>query len=49
MEVEILFDEVRTTYDELSKNNVVKWIRTPFATESCHVVVMGASDKNVFV
>ncbi|MDB5507468.1 MAG: glyoxalase/bleomycin resistance/dioxygenase family protein [Devosia sp.] len=48
-EVEIHVDDVRETYDMLSGNEVVEWIRAPFATESGHVAVMEAPDKNVFV
>lgn len=48
-EVEILVDDVRQTYDELSKNEEIQWIRTPFATESGHIAVMKAPDENVFV
>ncbi len=48
-EVEILVDDVRQAYDELSKNEEIQWIRTPFATESGHIAVMEAPDGNVFV
>ncbi len=48
-EVEIHVDDVRGTYAALSANPQVTWIRTPFATESGHVAVMEAPDKNVFV
>lgn len=48
-EVEILVDDVRQTYDELSKNGEIQWIRTPFAAESGHIAVMKAPDENVFV
>ncbi|MFS0864058.1 VOC family protein [Fredinandcohnia sp. 179-A 10B2 NHS] len=48
-EVEILVEDVRETYKTLSENNKVNWIKTPFATESGHVAVMEAPDKNVFV
>jgi hypothetical protein len=49
MEVEILVDDVWETYNNLSENNEVKWIRTPFSLESGHVAVMEAPDGNVFV
>jgi catechol 2,3-dioxygenase-like lactoylglutathione lyase family enzyme len=48
-EIEILVDDVRLTYSELSANKEINWIRTPFATESGHVAVMEAPDQNVFV
>lgn len=48
-ELEIHVDDVRETYAALSANPQVEWIRTPFATESGHVAVMEAPDKNVFV
>ncbi|MGO4527992.1 VOC family protein [Paenibacillus sp. 2TAF8] len=48
-EVEILVDDVRQAHDELSKNEEIQWIRTPSATESGHIAVMKAPDKNVFV
>jgi hypothetical protein len=48
-EIEILVDDVRHTYNELSRNDEIKWIREPFATESGHVAVMEAPDENVFV
>lgn len=48
-EVEIAVDDVNLTYNELSKNPKVKWIRTPFVTESNKIAVMEAPDGNVFV
>jgi hypothetical protein len=48
-EIEILVEDVRDVYAELSNQKDVNWIRTPFATESGHVAVMEAPDKNVFV
>lgn len=48
-EVELLCDDVRQTFDELSAKPGVNWIREPFATESGHVAVMEAPDGNVFV
>lgn len=48
-EVEIMVDDVSDAYNELLNNDQVKWIRTPFATESGHVAVMEAPDGNVFV
>ncbi|WP_432723080.1 hypothetical protein R0381_001311 [Jeongeupia wiesaeckerbachi] len=48
-EVEMLVEDVRQAHKELSTNAEVKWIRTPFATESGHVAVMEAPDGNVFV
>lgn len=48
-EVEIFVDDVCQTYNKLSENELIKWIRTPFATESGHVAVMEAPDGNVFV
>lgn len=48
-EIEILVEDVRTAYAELSNNASVAWIRTPFATESGHVAIMEAPDKNVFI
>jgi catechol 2,3-dioxygenase-like lactoylglutathione lyase family enzyme len=48
-EVEILVEDVRQAHSELSKNEEIQWIRTPFATESGHIAVMEAPDGNVFV
>jgi len=48
-EVEIQVDDVRGAHEALRANPQVTWIRTPFATESGHVAVMEAPDKNVFV
>lgn len=48
-EIEILVDDVRQAHAELSRNPDIKWIRTPFATESGHVAVMEAPDGNAFV
>lgn len=48
-EVEILVEDVRQSHTELSKNEEIQWIRTPFATESGHIAVMEAPDGNVFV
>ena len=48
-EIEIHVGDVRETYAALSANPQVEWIRMPFATESGHVAVMEAPDKNVFV
>lgn len=48
-EVEILVEDVCQTHAELSSNEEIKWIRTPFATESGHIAVMEAPDGNVFV
>lgn len=48
-EVEIHVADVREAYAVLGANPQVGWIRTPFATESGHVAVMEAPDKNVFV
>ena len=48
-EVEIHVGNVCEVYNEFSKNPEIKWIRTPFATESGHVAVMEAPDENVFV
>jgi predicted neutral ceramidase superfamily lipid hydrolase len=48
-EVENLVEDVRQAHAEISKNEEVQWIRTPFATESGHVAVMEAPDENVFV
>ncbi|MGG1633463.1 VOC family protein [Paenibacillus sp. NRS-1760] len=48
-EVEILVEDVREAHNELSKNEEIQWIRTPFATESRHVAVFEAPDGNVFV
>lgn len=48
-EIEILVDDVQEACAALSGNPAVKWIRTPFATESGHVAVMEAPDGNVFV
>lgn len=48
-EVEILVEDVRESYSQLSENREVKWIRTPFTTESGHVAVMEAPDGNVFI
>lgn len=48
-EVEILVEDVQQVHRELSKNEEIQWIRTPFATESGHIAVMEAPDGNVFV
>lgn len=48
-EVEILVEDVCQTHAELSDNEEIQWIRTPFATESGHIAVMQAPDGNVFV
>ena len=48
-EVEIGVDDVHLAYAELSRDTSIRWIRTPFATESGHVAVMQAPDGNVFV
>ena len=49
LEIEILVEDVQQVYAELSKNEEIQWIRTPFATESGHVAVVEAPDENVFV
>ncbi|WP_397538953.1 VOC family protein [Rummeliibacillus pycnus] len=49
LELEILVEDVQQVYAELSINEEIQWIRTPFATESGHVAVMEAPDENVFV
>lgn len=48
-DIEIYVDDVVDTYNNLSKNPNVNWIREPFKTESGHVAVLEAPDKNVFV
>jgi catechol 2,3-dioxygenase-like lactoylglutathione lyase family enzyme len=48
-EVEILVEDVRQVHRKLSKDDEIRWIRPPFATESGHVAVMEAPDGNVFV
>ncbi|MBN9333962.1 hypothetical protein [Devosia sp.] len=48
-EVEIYVGDVNAAYDQLKQNQAIEWIRTPFATESGHIAVMAAPDKNVFV
>ncbi|MDP5272897.1 VOC family protein [Chengkuizengella axinellae] len=48
-DIEILVDDVRQTYQDLSPNRDINWIKEPFSTESGHVAVMEAPDKNVFV
>ncbi|WP_163100084.1 VOC family protein [Peribacillus alkalitolerans] len=48
-EVEIVVEDVRQAHAQLSKNEEIQWIRTPFATESGHIAVMEAPDGNVFV
>ncbi len=48
-EIEILVEDVRQAHSELSKNEKIRWLRTPFATESGHIAVMEAPDGNVFV
>ncbi|WP_042161187.1 VOC family protein [Paenibacillus gorillae] len=48
-EVEIYVEDVRQAYNELRKNGEIQWIKTPFATETGHIAVMEAPDKNVFV
>jgi catechol 2,3-dioxygenase-like lactoylglutathione lyase family enzyme len=48
-EIELHCDDVRQTYEAIRTNAAVTWIREPFATESGHVAVMEAPDKNVFV
>ncbi|WEJ60041.1 hypothetical protein [Devosia sp. FJ2-5-3] len=48
-EIEINVGDVVRTYEALKDNDAIQWIRTPFATESGHVAVMEAPDKNVFV
>lgn len=48
-DIEIHVDDVRATYAALAGNDQIDWIRPPFATESGHVAVMEAPDKNVFV
>jgi catechol 2,3-dioxygenase-like lactoylglutathione lyase family enzyme len=48
-EVEIYVGDVVAAYERLKSDESVEWIRRPFATESGHVAVMTAPDKNVFV
>lgn len=48
-EIEIYVGDVVATYEMLKSDTRVDWIRPPFATESGHVAVMTAPDKNVFV
>ena len=48
-EIELQCDDVRQTFEAIRTNPAVTWIREPFATESGHVAVMEAPDKNVFV
>ena len=48
-EIELHCDDVRQTFEAIRTNPAVTWIREPFATESGHVAVMEAPDKNVFV
>jgi catechol 2,3-dioxygenase-like lactoylglutathione lyase family enzyme len=48
-EIELLCDDVRSTYADLARRGDIQWIREPFATESGHVAVMEAPDGNVFV
>lgn len=48
-EIEIYVGDVTETYEKLKQNSLIEWIRPPFATESGHVAVMVAPDKNVFV
>ncbi|MDR7071596.1 VOC family protein [Fictibacillus barbaricus] len=50
IETEILVEDVVQTYESLTSNPEVKWIRTPFPNSlGGHVAVMQAPDKNVFV
>ncbi|WP_032122463.1 VOC family protein [Clostridium amazonitimonense] len=49
MDIEIYVDDVVEAYNNLCKNPNVNWIREPFKTESGHVAVLEAPDKNVFV
>lgn len=49
MEIEVLVDDVRKTYESLQEKDEVKWIREPFQTGSGHVAVMEVPDENVFV
>lgn len=48
-EIELHVDDVRQTRSALAGTPGISWIREPFATESGHVAVMEAPDKNVFV
>ncbi|MFK4809382.1 VOC family protein [Devosia sp. ZW T5_3] len=48
-EVEIYVGDVLAAYESLKSQPSIEWIRTPFATESGHIAVMVAPDKNVFV
>lgn len=48
-EIEILVGDVNVAYETLRADPRIRWIRTPFGTESGHVAVMEAPDKNVFV
>ncbi len=49
MEVELLVDDVVKTVNVLKQNPKVTIIVEPFTTESGHVAVFEAPDKNVFV
>lgn len=50
VEVEIVVDDVRKTYDSMKNNSDVHWIRPPFANSlGGHVAVFKAPDDNVFV
>ena len=48
-EIEIHVGDVVATFETLRDNPAIGWIRQPFATESGHVAVMEAPDRNVFV
>lgn len=48
-EIEIHVGDVMSTFETLRTNPSIRWIRQPFATESGHVAVMEAPDRNVFV
>ena len=48
-DIELYTDDVVKTYKEMKKNKEIHWISTPFKTESGHVAVFEAPDKNVFV
>ena len=48
-EIEIHVGDVVATFETLRDNPTIGWIRQPFATESGHVAVMEAPDRNVFV
>ena len=48
-DIEFYVEDVRDTYEALSARTDINWIRKPFPTESGHVAVMEAPDRNVFV